>query len=274
MKLPRMSSRGVTLLELLIVMMILSIILTAAVKTWDVTLERGRFESTRRRLDQLAGVIVGNPDYTVAGQRVDFGYIGDLGKLPDSLSDLVQDHTGLAHDSSGWRGPYIRATFNESPEGYRTDAWGDTIAYNRDSLFVRSYGGYGLADRSKWITRRFSYTKKELTGNEVTGQMLDVHGNPPPSDSIVLHPLRFGVILDYPINGKVRSVKAPIDINGQFDFIAVSQGTYPLRVYYFEDVPPPSKAETTLKYITVYPGIGARDLQMRVNVDWEIGLHQ
>ncbi|MBM3323264.1 prepilin-type N-terminal cleavage/methylation domain-containing protein, partial [candidate division WOR-3 bacterium] len=33
---------GMTLLELLVVLMVLSLILTAAVKAWDVTLERGR----------------------------------------------------------------------------------------------------------------------------------------------------------------------------------------------------------------------------------------
>ena len=45
--------RGVTLLELLVVLMILSIVLTAAVRTWDVTLERGRTETTARKLSQL-----------------------------------------------------------------------------------------------------------------------------------------------------------------------------------------------------------------------------
>ncbi len=83
------SSKGVTLIELLVVLMILSLILTAAVRTWDVTLERGRFEQTRQKLDKLAKAIIGDPDYIVGGVRVDFGFVGDMGTLPRTLNDLV-----------------------------------------------------------------------------------------------------------------------------------------------------------------------------------------
>ncbi len=269
-----MSARGVTLLELLVVMMILSLILTAAVKTWDVTLERGRFESTRRKLDQLATVILGNEDYVVAGQRADFGYVGDMGMLPLVLSDLIKLPPGQLPGESNWQGPYIRATFDEAPEGYRTDGWGDTIVYNQDSLFVRSYGGYGPGPghQGKWITRRFYSTRNELLSNQVTGQMLDIHGVPPPRDSIIAHPLRFGTILEYPIAGKIQSVPASLDLNGQFAFSYIPQGTHLLAVYFFQDLPPPPKAETTYKYVMIYPGVGARSLQIRVNVDWNAGL--
>jgi len=102
--------RGVTLLELLVVLMILSIVLTAAVKTWDVTLERGRAQTTASKLTQLVNVIVGDPDYIVAGQRADFGFVGDMGRVPDSLSELVKAPAG----STTWRGPYIHSTFNQS----------------------------------------------------------------------------------------------------------------------------------------------------------------
>ena len=138
---------GVTLLELLVVLMILSIILTAAVKTWDVTLERGRAETTSRKLNQLVSVIVGDPDYIVAGRRADFGFVGDMGRLPDNLGELVVAPPASPPESSCWRGPYIRSTFNESSDGYRMDGWGDAIVYGRDSfasnesLFVRSTGG-------------------------------------------------------------------------------------------------------------------------------------
>ncbi|MEO0005797.1 MAG: prepilin-type N-terminal cleavage/methylation domain-containing protein, partial [candidate division WOR-3 bacterium] len=86
----RPDERGVTLIELLVVLMLLSLILTAAIKTWDVTLQRGRFEQTRQKLDRLAKVITGDPNYVVDGVRADFGFVGDMGALPRTLADLVE----------------------------------------------------------------------------------------------------------------------------------------------------------------------------------------
>jgi prepilin-type N-terminal cleavage/methylation domain-containing protein len=261
-------SRGVTLLELLVVMMILSLILTAAVKTWDVTLERGRFETTRRKLDQLASAIVGNPDLIVEGRRVDFGYVGDVGMLPVTLNDLIQDPTGLEPDSSNWRGPYLRSTFNESSEGYRTDGWGDTILYSRDSLFVRSHGGRGLSDRSRWITRELGYTRDDLTGNEVSGRMLDIRGVPPSESLLVGFPLRFRVEMDYPIAGRVQTTQGYFNTAAEFYFSNVPQGAQTLRMAYIRDYPPYFDTVQTVRDVTVYPKVGANGLQVRLDLDW------
>lgn len=268
MRVFRSLNRGVTILELLVVLMILSLILTAAVKTWDVTLERSRFESAQRKLSQLATAIVGNPDQIVAGRRVDFGFAGDMGRLPLNLTELVVNpNPGLQPDSNPWRGPYVRATFNESPDGFRIDGWGDTIVYDRDSLFVRSHGG-STTDRSKWITRSLRHTRNELLNNEVAGGMLDVNGLPPnPADSVTKYLLRFGVELEYPIAGLMQKLPVSIDVNGRFQFTSVPQGTHLLRAYYWHETPP-EWAETTLKQVTVYPGVGARDLEVRLNLDW------
>ncbi|MBN2536661.1 prepilin-type N-terminal cleavage/methylation domain-containing protein [candidate division WOR-3 bacterium] len=268
MRMRPVDSRGVTLLELLVVMMVLSLILTAAVKTWDVTLERGRFETTRRKLDQLSSAIVGSPDLIVEGKRVDFGYVGDYGDLPVTLNDLVQDRSGLQPESSNWRGPYVRSTFSESPEGYRTDGWGDTIIYSRESLFVRSYGGRGLSDRSRWITREFGYTNVDLTRNEVSGRMLDVRGVPPSESLLVNHPLRFGVELDYPIGGKVQTARGAFNTQGEFLFNIVPQGSQTLRLRYIRDYPPYYDTIQTVRTVTVYPKVGAKGLQIRLDLDW------
>lgn len=268
MRLRLPSARGVTLLELLVVMMILSLILTAAVKTWDVTLERGRFETTRRKLDQLATAIVGNPDMIVEGRRVDFGYVGDVGRLPNTLRDLVEDATGMAPDSSTWRGPYLRSTFNESPEGYRTDGWGDTIVYSRESLFVRSYGGRGLSDRSRWITREFGYSRDDLTSNEVSGRILDIRGVPPSESLLVNYPLRFLVELEYPIAGRLQTRAGVFDAAANFRFTNIPQGTQALRVAYIRDYIPYYDTIQTVRDVTVYPRVGARDLQVRLDLDW------
>ncbi len=260
-------SSGVTLLELLVVMMILSLILTAAVKTWDVTLERGRFETTKKKLDQLATAIVGDPNAIVAGQRVDFGYVGDVGLLPSKLGDLVKDPLGLPDSINPWRGPYMRATFSESPEGYRVDGWGDTIVYSRDSLFVRSYGGYGPLERSRHITREFGYTYDALMKNTVDGQVMDVRGVPPPDT--LMNGVDIRVEMYGPRNGILTWVPAVYGTNGQFRFYPVPQGNrYLLRAVYIHDIPPPVDSVVSQRYVTVYPKVGARGLQVRLDVDW------
>ena len=267
----RCRPRGVTLLELLVVLMILSIVLTAAVKTWDVTLERGRAQTTASKLNQLVSVIVGDPDYIVAGQRADFGFVGDEGRLPNSLRELVVRPPG----DSVWRGPYIRSTFNQSADGYRIDGWGDTIIYGReryasnDSLFVRSYGGRGVADRSRWQTLNFPYTYNDLLGNEVHGKMVDVRGDLAPStrDSII-HGLV--VRLYKPVAGVDTFEEHKEEAAANFDFYAVSQGTHRLVAMFINIYHLPA-AETAIvtQMVPVYPHSGARDVIMRVPWDWD-----
>jgi len=262
-------ARGVTLLELLVVLMILSIILTAAVKTWDVTLERGRAETTSRKLSQIANVIVGNPDYIVAGRRADFGFVGDVGRLPNNLQELVVFPVSPP-ESSRWRGPYLRSTFNESPDGFRTDGWGDSIIYSGDSLlFVRSRGGRGVADTTRWQTVFLPYDRTALTLNSVIGQIVDVRGNTPTDTSVIDN---LTVTLYYPFNGKLRAWslvgfnnQLP---NGTFTFEkVVPQGTHRLHVKYLKYVPFKDSMETDVD-VTVYPHIGAHGILARLNVDW------
>ncbi len=269
MRANRTARAGVTLLELLVVMMILSIILTAAVKTWDVTLERGRFESTRRRLDQLATAVVGNADYMVAGQRVDFGYVGDMGRIPERLDELVVRPSWLNPDSNTWRGPYLRSTFNEAPTAYRVDGWGDSIAYDKDSLFVRSYGGVGMADRSRWLTRYFNYRRDDLITNRVQGQVLDVHGIPVPDT--LFNGVDVAVEFLSPKNGQLQLLPVNRQTNGQFVVDGVSQGNqHLLRVVYIHDVPPPVETIIAQRNVVVYPGVGAAEQTVRLAVDWAV----
>jgi len=251
------------------VMMILSIILTAAVKTWDVTLERGRFEATRRRLNQLATSIVGNPDYLVAGQRVDFGYVGDMGRIPERLDELVSRPGWLNPDSNTWRGPYLRSTFNEAPTAYRVDGWGDSIVYDKDSLFVRSYGGVAMADPSRWLTRMFNYQRADLMENTVLGQVLDIHGVPVPDT--LFNGVDVRVDFFTPRNGVFQLWPVDRQSNGQFVIRNVAQGNqHLLRVVYIHDLPPPIDSVTSQKYVTVYPGVGAAEQIVRLDVDWEV----
>jgi len=260
---------GVTLLELLVVLMILSVILTAAVKTWDVTLERGRAETTTRKLNQLVSVIAGDPNYVVAGHRADFGFIGDMGRLPFNLTELAVGPVVTPPESSVWRGPYIRSTFSESPDGYRIDGWGDTIAYVRETLFVRSYGGRGQAEPNRWQTVYFPFSDSgDLTANTLDGQIVDVRGRQIPAES-----LRFNIFVTLyrpgPSGKLVPDLKTGLQLNpdGSFTYSPVAQGTYRLFVKYLQFTPSYDSAQTQLD-VVVYPRIGAH-VTARLNWDWD-----
>jgi type II secretory pathway pseudopilin PulG len=259
----------VTLLELLVVLMILSLILTAAVKTWDVTLERGRSETTSRKLNQLVTVIVGDRDYIVAGRRVDFGFVGDVGRLPDNLGELTVSPPISPPESSRWRGPYLRATFNESPDGFRVDGWGDTIIYSPESLFVRSLGGRGEADKTRWQTVFLPYDRRDLTQNTIDGDIVDVRGRSP-TDTAVIDNLT--LTLYYPYNGTLIAWPL-VGFNGKlpkghFSFEnMVPQGTHRLHAEYIKYIPLRDTVKTDVD-VTVYPHIGAHGIRMRLNVDW------
>ncbi|MBD3332884.1 prepilin-type N-terminal cleavage/methylation domain-containing protein, partial [candidate division GN15 bacterium] len=55
------STSGFTLMELVIVIVVMGIIATVALRSMEAPIANARFESTRAEMDQLATAIVGNP---------------------------------------------------------------------------------------------------------------------------------------------------------------------------------------------------------------------
>ncbi|MBI4615925.1 MAG: prepilin-type N-terminal cleavage/methylation domain-containing protein [Planctomycetes bacterium] len=144
------SRRGLTLLELLLVVFILSAIALTAVTLTDQADEQFRYEDTKTRLVLLREATIGRPADGTAG------FVADCGRLPDSLAELLEIGTlaPFAYDppvglSAGWRGPYLPVL----PDGDGTrsfpDGWGnDWLAFaadrNAGTLSVTSAGSDGL----------------------------------------------------------------------------------------------------------------------------------
>ena len=77
--------RGFTVVELVIVIVITGILMTVAMRA-GVTISRtARVEETRQKLEAVEFAIAGNPALNNNGVRSDFGYVGDIGTLPDIM---------------------------------------------------------------------------------------------------------------------------------------------------------------------------------------------
>ncbi len=167
---------GLTLLELMVVVFILSALALSAVSLVDTTDHQLRREDTEGRLLQLRRAIAGE-----AGAPALSGYVADMGALPSCVGDLVASPSnaqafGLkqvgfspsitlpaAHAlPKGWRGPYVAlppgadARFRDGWGNVSRDAGGDPdpaadasqhgwgFELDANSLAIESRGADGL----------------------------------------------------------------------------------------------------------------------------------
>ncbi|MEO0072367.1 MAG: hypothetical protein ABIK10_02845 [candidate division WOR-3 bacterium] len=239
--------RGVVLLELLIVLMILGLLITGVVKTWDTTITQRRFTNTIQEMNELVYAIIGNPDLISDGRRIDFGYVGDMGALPDSLRDLVQ----APAEAVTWRGPYIKIKFAENPNDFLEDGWGSPYIYLKDSLIIRSYGGGSHLTPEKWINKKIAPNAEVLLRNTVSGLVKDIANAPPGYKNQYLR-----IFITYPRNGNWYTPPAIIPSEaGYFTIPDVPQGNHRM-VCIYDTTPmiPNDTADFIEKYICVYPG--------------------
>ena len=152
---------GMTLLELVVVIAILAVLMTVALRSMTGVAAQSRFEATQRTLENIQDAILGPAnDHQPDGSRVISGFVADIGRLPQAvltnnpdgstsltLNELlfqpngalpfdVRQATGTnLTDTSladpgvsvpcGWRGPYLRLSVGENEI---SDGWGGPLA--------------------------------------------------------------------------------------------------------------------------------------------------
>jgi prepilin-type N-terminal cleavage/methylation domain-containing protein len=125
------SAAGFSLLEIVVALTIMSILAGSGAALALRSVRGNLQDRTLNRMKELMTAMIGNPD------RGTFGYLGDMGRLPDSsgggLTLLAQRGTQTASVASsldgvisGWNGPYVLST---RPADVPVDAWNSPLLY-------------------------------------------------------------------------------------------------------------------------------------------------
>lgn len=221
--------RGVTLLELIIVMLIIGILAGVTLSAIDRVRERSLFDETMAEMKAIIKAITGDPDLISDGKRVDFGYVGDMGKLPDSLGGLIRPEGEL------WNGPYYKLPFSEDEEGYKKDAWGRPYQYSPEDLTLRSFGNGRVT-----LTCRIADSIADIFNNIIYGQVLD-RENTPPGDLAD----KLSLKIRYPKQGGMVEDSSYPSRDGFYQFVGVPIGRHWLKLS--------TPYETLGKYVVVTP---------------------
>ena len=164
---------GLTLLELLLVVTILSAVAYMSLAVVDNGGNQTRFEDTRNRLALIRTAIIGDSSRSLNGQPEISGFVADMGRLPLNLNELVSEPVDCDPDTAGnqpcswgidaatglwrgWNGPYLPAS---AGTGVFRDGWGNDDGGNNfgwlfddagspGALIVQSYGLDGAAGGS------------------------------------------------------------------------------------------------------------------------------
>jgi len=162
---------GLTLLELLIVVFILSAIALTTVSFSNTADSQFRFDDTKTRLTQIRRAIIGQPTQTLNGEPAISGFVADIGRLPSCMAELLgrvnlrpeppcneipcpcSDNTlpEWGFDSTlglwaGWNGPYL-AVLPEQGNGNRIfrDGWGNGPVPPPDQPIPPDQNNFGWA---------------------------------------------------------------------------------------------------------------------------------
>jgi len=182
------NQRGMTLLELLLVVSIISAVAWMSIGMVSNNTQQVRFDDTRNRMHAIKFAIIGDTSRTINGHSEIRGYVADTGELPANLNALLSKdycsdpqyttqtdcttaaatwHVGQAYAYvatygiwSGWNGPYLNASamvgYSRYSDGWGNDDGSNTFGWSYDltttpgALTVQSLGMDGAPGGSDY----------------------------------------------------------------------------------------------------------------------------
>ena len=128
-------------MEVIIMIAIIAVIMATGMKANQNVQLREKFENTIVEMQMLRRAIIGNSLLRSNGIRNDFGYVGEMGRFPTSLSELMSRgsqpaivYNSTLHLSSGWAGPYLQETFTNYTSNPLTDEFDNLYEWDTTEL--------------------------------------------------------------------------------------------------------------------------------------------
>ena len=214
---------GFTLIELILVIVLIGILAGLAANLMTNALDQGRTDATLATLQNINYAIAGNPALVASGVRNSFGYVGDMGVLSSSLTNLRTapcvcpwTYDAASGTGYGWNGPYIDTKQNDSGAYlYTLDGWGNTLVYDNATGRVTSYGSDGAAGGSGYAADIIFPGTAITTTGTVAGVVTSAALIPVPGATVTI---------TYPATGVAATASATTDNNGAFSFTGIPMG--------------------------------------------------
>jgi len=220
------------MVEVVLVIVIMGILVATALNSVTQVSETVKVEQTKKEMDILTYAITGDPTLNNNGVRSDFGYVGDVGSLPTSLSNLMINPGGYAT----WNGPYFGNEFSQITDDYSKDAWGEDYSYSSGNATLTSAGS------GTNIIRRIAPSATDLLYNNVSGNIYDLDGTPPGAvydDSILIK-----LTIPDGAGALITNTISP-DPGGYFSFDSIPVGNQSLEIIYTP------LDDTTRRYVSI-----------------------
>jgi prepilin-type N-terminal cleavage/methylation domain-containing protein len=144
--------QGFTLIEMTVVLLLITLLASVAIRETNSLSFQVRYEQTQERLERIREAILGNPRQIINGQQAISGFVADMGRLPNNLHELLErefcsdrEYSTQAtcaaagkiwnpqpdwtfHSASGlwygWRGPYLNISGSALDDDASVDGWG------------------------------------------------------------------------------------------------------------------------------------------------------
>lgn len=228
--------KGFTLIEVIVILGVIAILAAIAVPLALRIFERTAEDATREELANLKKAMIGDPQKLQSSFRSEFGFLGDMGRIPANLDELLTQGSlpAFTFDTSkqagaGWKGPYITgAAAGSAAAEFKKDQWGNDYTYS-DTDFtnadgqagdgkITSNGPNGTFGNADDIV--LEILKNETTATNVRGKIKDTAGN-----GLEAVPVEYYSA----VNGVLTTTTATTDANGEYVFTSAPFGPRAVR---------------------------------------------
>ena len=257
MKSHSLHSKGFTMMEMVVVITLIGILTSIGINIVIRTLEAQKADATLSEMEALKRAITGDASIVLSGRRSEFGYYGDMGRMPVTLLNLLVkgSQPSLTNNSKygityGWGGPYLSKGFEDDPNTAFEDSWGNSYIYSDTKTVntsadvvvgkISSLGADGSAGGTGYDADIDLEILEREVESTVYGSAYTIDGNPMVSGKVYIWK---------PVGTAILAADSVVTgLQGTFSFSGVPKGT---RALSFRAI---GGLETNIKSILVSDG--------------------